>query len=157
MLWALLPQVTAERNRDGILLVRGKVSSMTLLEGTIRKLAKFEVKKLAIRTSFCEVTHDHPVHHITLTVLHPLKPVSNIHVALLYQLKFQTNKQSFLGQNHFHGADMMRIAFLTLKRTTHNPTLCVLGRTSHQVFAQLYCDISRHHLAHFLWPSVTLM
>lgn len=34
---------------------------------------------------------------------------------------------------------------------------CVLGCTSHQMFAQLYRDISRHHLVHIHWPSATLI
>lgn len=70
--------------------VRGKVSCMTP-EGTIWKRAEFELKKLPTRMAFCGVAHDHQVYHTALTVLHSLKTVSNIHLELIYQLKFRTN------------------------------------------------------------------
>lgn len=92
ILWAVLPQLSAERNRDGIppSQRKGILSCMTP-GGTIWKLAEFELKKLPIRMAFCGVAHDHQVHRIALTVLHSLKTVSNIHLELIYQLKFRTN------------------------------------------------------------------
>lgn len=78
ILWAGGPQLTAEQSRAEmeLLPVGGKVSSMTqsgktLLGETIQKPAECALKKPPIGMSFCEVTHDLQVHHITRACFAP--------------------------------------------------------------------------------------